>query len=610
MCSTGFSGRWRCGPTPARPWRSAGRGRGRSSSMLLLNAGRVVTVERLVAGQYGDAPPADAVNAVQAQVSRLRKAIPGIEFHGGGYRLEVDPDDVDALRFERLAALGRGRLAAGDHRGARGTLREALALWRGTPLADLPHAGGLAARLEELRLTPPRTSWRPSWPCPRAPRSPICRRLVADHPLRERLRGQLMRALHAAGRQAEALAEYDDVRRLLADELGADPSPSWPRSTWRSCARTPRRPRRAPAAQLTTFVGRARERARLEQLRDARLVTHHRAGRHRQDPPGDRGGRAAATSCFADLSPRRRPRARAARRARRARGARGRLRRPPRPVRPPGSWARSREDPLLLILDNCEHVVDGRRRARSDLLAACPGAHDRRDQPRAARADRRDAAAAARRSTPGLRRGPAVRRPARAARCGPASPSRRTTADAVAEICAALDGLPLAIELAAARLRQFTVGELAARLAEHGPFRLLSRGDRTAAARHRTLRRRGRLELGAARRGGAGGWRGGSPCSPAARRSPRSRRCAATTDDVLADLVDRSLLETDGAPLPDARDHPPVLRGEAGRVRRGRRVRARARRPLPRRWRSGPTRTCAAPSSSTGSRRCPRSTTT
>ncbi|HEY7591660.1 MAG TPA: BTAD domain-containing putative transcriptional regulator, partial [Actinophytocola sp.] len=118
--------------------------------MLLLDAGRAVPVERLIAGQYGDAPPADALNAVQAQVSRLRKTIPGIELDATGYRLDTDPDDVDALRFERLVGEGRRQLAAGDHAAARETLREALGLWRGEPLPDLPHAGTLVTRLIEL----------------------------------------------------------------------------------------------------------------------------------------------------------------------------------------------------------------------------------------------------------------------------------------------------------------------------------------------------------------------------------------------------------------------------------------------------------------------------
>lgn len=122
--------------------------------LLLVEAGAVVPVERLVDGQYGDRPPEGALNAVQAQVSRLRRALPAglVEYHGTGYRVAVDPDDVDAHRFERMCRDGRRLLTAGDHLGAARTLREALGLWRGPALPDLPHRPAAAARLEELRL--------------------------------------------------------------------------------------------------------------------------------------------------------------------------------------------------------------------------------------------------------------------------------------------------------------------------------------------------------------------------------------------------------------------------------------------------------------------------
>jgi DNA-binding SARP family transcriptional activator len=195
--------------------------------MLLLNAGRVVDVAQIVAGQYGGDPPEGAANAVQAHVSRLRRIVSAdrIEFHGGGYRLTVDPGDVDAHRFARLATEGRRLLTAGRHAAAAAMLREALALWRGRALTDLPHGESQATRLEEQRLSA--TEDRIEAELALADGNPVAelRGLVAEHPLRERLRGQLMRALHAAGRQAEALAEYEAARTLLADELGTDPSP-------------------------------------------------------------------------------------------------------------------------------------------------------------------------------------------------------------------------------------------------------------------------------------------------------------------------------------------------------------------------------------------------
>ncbi|MEV1170595.1 BTAD domain-containing putative transcriptional regulator, partial [Nonomuraea sp. NPDC049784] len=111
-------------------------------ALLLLDAGRMVSVERLIDGQYGDRPPAEAANAIQAQISRLRRSLPAglIEFHGAGYQLVVSPDDVDAHRFERLSREGRKMLAAGRFPGAASSLREALELWRGPALADVADA--------------------------------------------------------------------------------------------------------------------------------------------------------------------------------------------------------------------------------------------------------------------------------------------------------------------------------------------------------------------------------------------------------------------------------------------------------------------------------------
>jgi predicted ATPase/DNA-binding SARP family transcriptional activator len=506
--------------------------------MLLLDAGRVVPVGRLVAGQYGDEPPADAVNAVQAQVSRLRKAIPGIEFDHGGYRLDVDPDDVDAHRFERLAGDGRRLLAAGDHPGARAALREALDLWRGEPLTDLPHGNAVATRLAELRLDATEDLVEAELALPAGTSVAELKRLADDHPLRERLRGQLMRALHAAGRQAEALAEYDDVRRLLAGELGADPSPELAAVHLAILRSDARQARTAPAAQLTSFVGRTREKARLAELADARLVTI--------TGPGGTGKTrlaietAAPGACFADLSPVDDPALVPAA----VLGALG--------LREAGLHAAAgdpaarlagalAQDPVPLILDNCEHVVAAAADLARTLLAAAPALR----------------IVATSREPLGLTGevlvplAPLAEDAIRlfADRAAAVRPGFAVTGDnraAVAQVCTALDGLPLAIELAAARLRQFTVAELAGRLAEHGPFRLLSRGDRTAAHRHRTLTAvvgwswelLGDDEKAAARRFSV--FAGGAPLAAA-------EAVCATTDDVLADLVDRSLVETDGS---------------------------------------------------------------
>lgn len=141
----------------------------------------------------------------------------------------VDPDDVDVHRFERLAGEGRRALSAGDHLTAARLLGEALALWRGPALADVtnaPFAEAQAARLEELRMATIEDYAEVR--LARGDHRDLVAELpeiVAAHPLRERLRGQLMQALYGCGRQAEAIEVFEDARRTLADELGLDPSP-------------------------------------------------------------------------------------------------------------------------------------------------------------------------------------------------------------------------------------------------------------------------------------------------------------------------------------------------------------------------------------------------
>ncbi|MGW2236137.1 AfsR/SARP family transcriptional regulator, partial [Streptomyces sp. NPDC001759] len=196
-------------------------------TLLLLDAGRTVSAERLVDGLYGARPPAGAANALQSQISRLRRRLAPhteIEATPAGYRIVTAPDTVDAHLFERLAA--QGRAAAADPRQAAARLADALALWRGPALPDLPDARAEAARLEELRLSAFQDRIEAELALGGGPGLvPELRTLLAAHPLSERLYGQLMRALRADGRPAEALTVYEEARRTLADELGADPSP-------------------------------------------------------------------------------------------------------------------------------------------------------------------------------------------------------------------------------------------------------------------------------------------------------------------------------------------------------------------------------------------------
>jgi DNA-binding SARP family transcriptional activator len=196
---------------------------------LALKPDRVVPKASLVDWIWGEDPPADAANALQRLVSRLRKALPDgvVEAQPDGYLLRVEPDAVDAVRFERLVIAGQVRTGDASRRAR--LLREALELWRGAAMQDvglLDSAAFDAAviRLEELRLTAAEERADAEITLGRgAELVTELTDLVAAHPLRERLAGALMRALVAAGRDSEALLVYQRVREALADTLGVDP---------------------------------------------------------------------------------------------------------------------------------------------------------------------------------------------------------------------------------------------------------------------------------------------------------------------------------------------------------------------------------------------------
>src|SRR6266511_728396 len=211
-------------------------------ALLLLHANEVVAVDEIVDALWPESPPPSATKSVHALVSRLRGLLEGepvarngAEVDNGvlltrphGYSLRVAPGELDLHRFDALLNEGRAALAAGQADVAARTLREALALWRGTPLAELAYASfarGEVARLQELRLSTLEERIEADLAAGRpAELVPELESLVARHPLRERLRGQLMRALYGCGRQAEALQVYQDTRRLLVGELGIEPS--------------------------------------------------------------------------------------------------------------------------------------------------------------------------------------------------------------------------------------------------------------------------------------------------------------------------------------------------------------------------------------------------
>src|SRR5262245_35745146 len=197
-------------------------------AMLLLNAGEVVSTDRLIDALWGARPPVRSGKSIQVYVSRLRKTLADdrLVTCPPGYVLHVEPAEFDLARFEQLVADARG--AAPD--AASRKLSEALALWRGPPLADLAYeqfAQAEIARLEEMRLAAVELRIEADLALGRhAELVPELETVVVSHPLREHFRYQLMLALYRSDRQADALQAYQDARRELSEGLGLEPSDS------------------------------------------------------------------------------------------------------------------------------------------------------------------------------------------------------------------------------------------------------------------------------------------------------------------------------------------------------------------------------------------------
>jgi DNA-binding SARP family transcriptional activator len=201
-------------------------------AVLLLSRNRVVPVSELITELWGEQPPDTAPKALQVYVSQLRKAIGADRLltKPPGYVLRVEKDELDLDRFEQLVREARDRLGAGDAAAAVQSLEEALELWRGPALAEFasePFGRDAGARLDELRLAAVEERIEADLALGRDARLvPELEELVARHPLRERLRGQLMLALYRSDRQAEALEVYRRTRETLVEELGIRPSPA------------------------------------------------------------------------------------------------------------------------------------------------------------------------------------------------------------------------------------------------------------------------------------------------------------------------------------------------------------------------------------------------
>ncbi|MEU6259810.1 BTAD domain-containing putative transcriptional regulator [Streptomyces sp. NPDC047043] len=550
-------------------------------TVLALRTGRTVPAGLLVDEVWHGDPPADAPGALQALIGRLRRALgaDAVASVDGGYRLTAALDDVDLHRFERLTGEGTRALADGDPAKAAVVLDDALALWRGPALADLPDRTGEAARWETRRLDALRARHSAALALGHAEQSlPELTALCDTHPLDEPLQTLRLRALRDAGRTAEALAAFEDVRQLLADRLGADPGPElrslygellrpedrgghdggaaagaptggnggghgapvegrgWrtvqgggpdgaqhlaerPGGSNGAAGADPSGAEPAPGAhphtatvsgadgaqapgnlraRLTSFVGRESD---IEAIRGdlaaARLVTllgPGGAGKTRLSQEAAETVRDAARDgvWLAELAPVDHPDA-VPEAVLTAVGARETVMYGAGAEAMRAAGADRHDDPverlaehcgrrrMLIVLDNCEHVVDAAARLVEELLERCPEL--------TVLATSREPL-----GVPGELLRPVEPLPEPVAlrlltdRGAAARPGFRVEddPDACAEICRRLDGLPLAIELAAARLRMLTPRQIADRLDDR--FRLLTSGSRTVLPRQQTLR--------------------------------------------------------------------------------------------------------------------------
>ncbi|GAA3750726.1 BTAD domain-containing putative transcriptional regulator [Plantactinospora mayteni] len=551
---------------------------------LLLAANRPVPPDELVDRVWGVRLPRRPRDTLYGYVSRLRTvlaAAPGVTLsrQSGGYLLRLDPDRVDVHRFRNLLVQAR---RTADAAAAVDLFDQALRLWRGPVTGpDTPWLTGLRDQLDGER-----TAAR----LDRADRGLRLGRhaelltelgsAAADSPWDERVAGQLMLALHGCGRQVDALEHYRRFRTRLVEEVGLEPGAELHRLHQRILGADPALasgvpddpdaepgpvradpgagPGRGLPAPLTSLVGRADELARVGLLlARGRLVTlTGPGGTGKTRLAVEAASREPGRACLVDLAPT--PPADVPQAVAGALGLRDAIlaaateRPAPGPVdRLVAALADQR---LLLVLDNCEHVLDAAATLAHRLLTHCPGlrvlATSR--EPLGITGEALCPVPPLASPPPAAGAGTIADYPAvrlfvdRAGAVVPDFALDPANAETVSRICRTLDGLPLAIELAAARIRALPLGELAARLDDR--FALLSQGSRTAAARHRTLwaavawswdlldpaqrRLASRLTV----------FSGG--ISPAAAR----RVCAPeaghdTVVDLLAELADRSLIE-------------------------------------------------------------------
>ncbi|WP_020670127.1 BTAD domain-containing putative transcriptional regulator [Amycolatopsis nigrescens] len=482
---------------------------------LALAGGRAVEPGVLIDAIWAEQPPSGPAHALQSLVSRLRRALVPTEIAQvtGGYRLAVDAADVDALRFEQLTATGRERLRAGDPEATGVALAEAMALWGDHPGAEPAAIAAVtptvATRLAQVSIEAVADLADAELSLGQAEAATArLTRLLTEHPGHERAAALLIDGLAAQGRQAEALAVYERTRQTLADLLGADPGTALRERHLRllrpdhsiPAVTDPDelRPTNLPAP-VTSFIGRDDDLTHLGTLlTTGRLVTVLGPGGAGKTRLALEAARRHEHGCWLiDLASVTES-AKITTAALAAIGLRG------------GAMLDARKraegDELdilvgelggresLLLVDNCEHLIDAVAHLVAALLSRCPKLRVLATSREPLAVDGEALLPLGPLALPGPDDGVEQARRAasmrlfteRAAAARPGFDVDKTTLSDVVRVVRGLDGMPLALELAAARLRTLSLPDLADGLSDR--FRLLTTGNRTAPPRHRTLR--------------------------------------------------------------------------------------------------------------------------
>jgi len=490
---------------------------------LLMHANEVISTSQLIDMVWGDDLPANAANTLHGYVFHLRRALEPTRGQGkpaeilvsepNGYRLHARPDEIDAAQFERLADHGRRLLEAGDPRAAESTLTEALGLWRSDPLPGF----------EDLEFATTEISWLSERRTQAAEDRlaallntgqddaviAAAETLCSQHPWRERLWGQRMIALYRVGRQADALAAFQEVRETMIDELGVEPGSDLRTLELRILAQdveldlrptagakvlTPDYPPHGLPHPVSSFIGREDDIGRVgDAVGQARLVTILGPGGVGKTRLAIAAGHQLAAAFddtfFADLSTIADP----ALTADVVAATLGVDDTSDRPVSESIiSLLTGRK--ILLVLDNCEHLIDATARLTAEVLASCAALTIVATSREAIGIDGEHIVALAPMSIPPIgwhgrladsQDFESVRLFCARARAVLRDFDPEIGWDHIATVCRAVDGVPLALELAAARLRSMPLDVLAGRIEDR--FRLLTGGSRAAVSRQRTL---------------------------------------------------------------------------------------------------------------------------